>query len=61
MEWTANATGGIPPVWADQHSAESITHPADGLDSISSDLLSQIANIDIDDVAAGVIVITPHR
>ena len=38
---------------------EAVAHPANGLDEIAPEFLAKVADVDIDDVRTGVVVVTP--
>src|SRR5690606_23166917 len=40
--------------------AETVPHPADGLDQVRAQLLSEIADVDVDHVGARIEVVSPH-
>jgi hypothetical protein len=39
--------------------AEPVSHPSDGLDDVIAEFAAQVAHVDLDDVAAGVVVVAP--
>src|SRR5262245_29380393 len=41
-------------------SAQTVAGPSDGLDTVVTELLTQIADIDVDDVRAGIVVVAPY-
>src|SRR5204862_5337112 len=55
--WWVVASG--PPV-ARPLRADAVAHAAHGLDALSADLAAKCPDVDVDDVGAGVEVVSPH-